>query len=159
MEHVEGKAEKVSGCLFEPVGTESFNRDLLLLYRDKETVVLLNRFPYTNGHILIAPIRHIDCITALNEFEMAALMGMLAAATQILRELLQPNGFNVGCNIGKVAGAGIAGHLHFHIVPRWEDDHNFMTVLAEVRSIPEHLLSTYDKLLPSFQKLLKTRSN
>ena len=154
MEHVEGKAEKVSGCLFEPPGTSSFDKDLLLLYRDRAIVVLLNRFPYTNGHLLIAPIRHIGCITALTHQEQKELMGMVTRATSVLRKQLQPDGFNVGCNLGKVAGAGIADHLHFHIVPRWEDDHNFMTVLAEVRTIPEHIRITFDKLLPPFQELL-----
>jgi len=159
MEHVLGEAEKVSGCLFEPAGTASFDKDLLLLYRDKKTVVLLNRFPYTNGHLLIAPIRHIACITALKDSEQSALMKMLADATQIVRNLLHPDGLNVGCNLGEVAGAGIADHLHFHIVPRWEGDHNFMTVLAEVRSIPEHLLTTFDKLLQSFQELLSENNS
>jgi len=159
MEHVEGKAEKITGCLFEPAGTAPFDKNVLLLYRDTESVVLLNRFPYANGHLLVAPITHIDCITALKHSEQIALMGMVSKATQILRDQLHPDGFNIGCNIGHVAGAGIADHLHFHIVPRWEDDHNFMTVLAEVRSIPEHLLSTFDKLLPSFQKLLKNSNS
>jgi ATP adenylyltransferase len=158
MEHVEGKAAKVSGCLFEPAGVNSFDKDGLLLLRDKHNVVLLNRFPYTNGHLLIAPIRHIACITALDDNEQAALMAMVSRATQILRDQLQPDGFNVGCNLGKVAGAGIADHLHFHIVPRWEDDHNFMTVLADVRSVPEHLLTTFDRLLPSFQELLRIKT-
>ncbi len=155
MEHVEGKAAKVSGCLFEPAGTTPFDKNLLLLYRDRKSVVLLNRFPYTNGHILIAPTRHIACITVLDSHEQKSLMRMVSEAAQILRDKLRPDGLNVGCNLGKVAGAGIADHLHFHIVPRWEDDHNFMTVLAEVRTIPEHLLSTFDKLLPPFQELLK----
>jgi len=154
MEHVTGKAEKVSGCLFEPPGTSSFDKDLLLLYRDHANIVLLNRFPYTNGHLLIAPIRHIGCITALTGPEQKKIMQMVTNATRILRKQLQPDGFNVGCNLGKVAGAGIADHLHFHIVPRWKDDHNFMTVLAEVRTIPEHILTTFDKLLPPFQELL-----
>lgn len=158
MEHVQGTAAKVSGCLFEPKGTATFDKDALLLYRDTQIVVLLNRFPYSNGHLLIAPTRHIGCITALNPEEQAAVMGMLTKASQILRDHLQPDGLNVGCNLGKVAGAGIAEHLHFHIVPRWEDDHNFMTVLGDVRSIPEHLLTTFDKLLPPFQELL-THSN
>ncbi len=154
MEHVQGKAAKVSGCLFEPPGTNPFDRDLLLLYRDKENVVLLNRFPYANGHLLIAPIRHIACISSLKTSEQNSLMNMITEATQILRKHLQPDGLNVGCNLGSVAGAGIADHLHFHIVPRWEGDHNFMTVLAEVRSIPEHLHTTFDRLLPPFQELL-----
>jgi ATP adenylyltransferase len=159
MEHVEGKAAKVSGCLFEPAGTSSFDKDALLLFRDKQNVVLLNRFPYTNGHLLVAPIRHIACITALDNNEQAALMSMVSKATQILRDHLQPDGLNVGCNLGRVAGAGIADHLHFHIVPRWEGDHNFMTVLADVRSVPEHLLITFDKLLPYFQKLFHDKNN
>ncbi len=154
MEHVLGKAAKISGCLFEPPGKASFDKDALLLYRDTQNVVLLNRFPYTNGHLLIAPIDHIACITELDPLGQAALMDMISKATQILRDNLKPDGLNVGCNLGKVAGAGIADHLHFHIVPRWEDDHNFMTVLADIRSIPEHLLTTFDKLLPSFQQLL-----
>jgi ATP adenylyltransferase len=159
MEYVEGKAAKVSGCLFEPAGTGSFDKDALLLLRDQQTVVLLNRFPYSNGHLLIAPIRHIACITALSPTEQAAFMDMVSKATQILRDLLQPDGLNVGCNLGHVAGAGIADHLHFHIVPRWEGDHNFMTVLADVRSVPEHILTTYNKLLPPFQELLGNKDN
>lgn len=154
MEHVEGSAAKISGCLFEPPGTASCHREKLLLFRNDHIVVLLNRFPYTNGHLLIAPIRHIECVTKLTSEEQNHLMAMTSKATHILRETLKPDGFNVGCNLGEVAGAGIADHLHFHIVPRWEHDHNFMTVLADIRSIPEHLLATYDKLLPSFQELL-----
>ncbi len=154
MEHVLGKAAKVPGCLFEPPGTDSFDKETLLLYRDAQSIVLLNRFPYSNGHLPIAPIDHIACITELSPSGQTALMEMISKATQILRDHLQPDGLNVGCNIGKVAGAGIADHLHFHIVPRWEDDHNFMTVLADIRSIPEHLLTTFDKLLPPFQELL-----
>ncbi len=159
MEHVLGKADKVSGCLFEPPGTNSFDKDSLLLYRDDKSVVLLNRFPYANGHLLIAPIDHIACITELSNKGLGALMETIAKSTQILRDHLNPDGLNVGCNLGKVAGAGIADHLHFHIVPRWEDDHNFMTVIADIRSIPEHLSLTFDKLLPPFQELLASRKN
>ncbi|MBU0944647.1 MAG: HIT domain-containing protein [Proteobacteria bacterium] len=154
MEHVLGKAAKVTGCLFEPPGSQPFARETLLLYRDTQTVVLLNRFPYTNGHLLVAPLRHLACISDMDQEEGAAVMQMLAAATRIVRECLRPDGLNVGCNLGEAAGAGIADHLHFHIVPRWEGDHNFMTVLAEIRSVPEHLLTTYDRLLPAFQELL-----
>jgi len=159
MEHVLGNTEKISGCLFEPPGTSSSDRKSMLLYRDTQTVVLLNRFPYSNGHILIAPIEHIACITELSHSGQAALMDIIAKSTQILRDHLNPDGLNVGCNLGKVAGAGIADHLHFHIVPRWEDAHNFMTVIADIRSIPEHLSATFDKLLPSFQKLLVNQTD
>lgn len=154
MEHVQGTAAKVSGCLFEPPGNCSFDKSHLLLYRDSKIVVLLNRFPYTNGHLLVAPVRHIPSLSDLLEDESAALMNILSTATKIVKNQLHPDGFNVGCNLGKTAGAGIADHLHFHIVPRWEGDHNFMAVLSEVRSIPEHLLNTYDRLLPPFQELL-----
>ena len=153
MEHVEGKAPKVSGCLFEPAGTCSFDKESLLLYRDRQTLVLLNRFPYTNGHLLVAPVRHLACLTDLDSEEQAALMAMVTNCARIVRETLQPDGLNVGCNLGEVAGAGIADHLHFHIVPRWQNDHNFMAVLADVRSIPEHLLTTFDRLLPHFKEL------
>ncbi len=154
MEHVEGKADKISGCLFEPPGSAPFDRKRLMLLRSSKTVVLLNRFPYTNGHLLVAPIEHVASITSMNQESLCALMEMVSAATRILQEQLRPDGFNIGCNLGEVAGAGIADHLHFHIVPRWDGDHNFMTVLAEVRSVPEHLLTTFDKLLPRFQALL-----
>ena len=157
MEHVEGKAPKVSGCLFEPPGNSSSDKELLMLYRDANSIILLNRFPYTNGHLLVAPIRHIACITELTASEQTSLMSSISDSTQIVRNCLHPDGLNVGCNLGSVAGAGIADHLHFHIVPRWEGDHNFMTVLADVRSIPEHLLTTFDKLLPPFQKLLRKK--
>lgn len=153
IEHVRGKATKVVGCLFEPAGKSRSSKDELLLFRNEEVVVLLNRFPYTNGHLLVAPARHIPCITALSTAENLALMAMIKDATTILKKHLNPNGFNIGCNIGSEAGAGIADHLHFHIVPRWHGDHNFMSVLADVRTIPEHIDRTFDKLLPDFLEL------
>jgi ATP adenylyltransferase len=118
----------------------------------------LNRFPYTNGHLLVAPLRHVPCITELTRQERGALLETVSDCTDILKKKLQPDGFNVGINIGSEAGAGIGDHLHFHIVPRWRGDHNFMAVLAEVRAIPEHILTTYDNLLPQFKQLYKTRS-
>lgn len=153
MKHVTGKEPLVDGCLFEPAGTCLQSKELLLLLRTPETVVLLNRFPYTNGHILVAPTRHLGCITDLDHSENTALFDMVQKSTAILKERLQPDGFNIGCNIGATAGAGIADHLHVHIVPRWNGDHNFMTVLDEVRTIPEHIENTFDSLAPSFKSL------
>jgi len=117
VEHVTGKTEKPEGCLFEPEGNAPASRRELLLYRDHHTLVLLNRFPYANGHLLVAPKQHVHCISELKEDELSALMGTIRAATVILRKHLMPHGFNIGCNIGSTAGAGIADHLHFHIVP------------------------------------------
>ncbi len=157
MKHVLGTAEQPAGCLFEPKGDASQDQDALLLYRSRRLVVLLNRFPYANGHLLVAPARHVADLDQLGKNERCALMGMLADCTTILRNRLQPDGFNVGLNIGRVAGAGIADHLHFHIVPRWQDDHNFMTVCAEIRTIPQHIQHTFELLAPDFRRLLDNK--
>lgn len=151
MEHVEAPTTDLQTCLFEPPGTHAHSKEDLLLYRDPDCLCLLNRFPYTNGHLLVAPTRHVACITEMTATEMGGLMELVRDATEILKKNLQPDGFNIGINIGSEAGAGVADHLHFHIVPRWRSDHNFMTVLAEVRAIPEHIDKTYDRLLPMFQ--------
>lgn len=159
MEHVLDTAPPRDTCLFEPPGDSSHTPEELLLYRDRRSLCLMNRFPYTNGHLLVAPVRHVACITDLSPEETASLMALVSAATGILREILRPDGFNLGCNIGSEAGAGVAGHLHYHIVPRWRDDHNFMTVVADVRAIPEHIDTTYEKLLPRFQAYYHARKN
>lgn len=159
MEHVLGKTARPGTCLFEPPGTESFSKEDLLLYRTGDCVCLLNRFPYSNGHLLVAPARHVSCLTELNAMEMNTLMALVSTATTIIRRILQPDGFNIGLNIGSEAGAGIADHLHFHIVPRWRDDVNFMTVLADVRAIPEHIETTYNRFLPEFQAYYQSQNN
>lgn len=153
LEHILGLAPKVDGCLFEPPGDCSWDEKYLLLYRDATVIVLMNRFPYTNGHLLVAPARHIGSLLELTSDENLAIMAMLQSCVAILNRHLSPDGLNIGCNHGRTAGAGIADHLHFHIVPRWENDHNFMTVIAEIRLIPEHILATFQRLLPDFRKL------
>lgn len=153
MEHILGQAEKFPGCIFEAAPDQSHDQTHLLLRRDRLTVTLLNRFPYANGHLLVAPARHVADLADLSVEEAAALMEMVRTATAILSKHLHPDGFNIGLNLGAAAGAGIADHLHFHIIPRWQGDHNFMTPMAEVRTIPEHLESTFARLLPDFQKL------
>jgi ATP adenylyltransferase len=151
--HVCGETPTVQGCLFEPPGDESARLAELLLYRDRHNLVLLNRFPYSNGHLLVAPLRHVANLTDLSADEAGRLMTLVREATTILAGQLHPEGFNIGCNIGACAGAGIADHLHVHIVPRWSGDHNFLCVLAEVRTIPEHLETTFHRLLPDFLDL------
>lgn len=152
MEHVLGTAPKVEGCLFEPAGEKRFSKKELLLLRTAETVVLLNRFPYTNGHLLVAPAAHVGCISELTRKQNHALADMVQRSAAILKRVLQPDGINIGVNIGEAAGAGIADHLHYHLIPRWKDDHNFMAVIGEIRTIPEHINATFDKLLPEFTK-------
>jgi ATP adenylyltransferase len=154
MSYIQGKEPKEKGCIFEAGSGKSSDKKNLLLYRDALTVVLLNRFPYANGHLLIAPSRHFSDINEVQNDESTALFGIMKKSVDILRKHLNSDGFNIGLNLGKVAGAGQPDHLHFHVVPRWEGDHNFMTVLDEVRTIPEHIENTFDRLLPDFQKLL-----
>lgn len=158
LEHVLGNGRKAGGCLFEPPGRTFSDKSELLLYRDAEVVVLLNRFPYANGHLLVAPLRHVGCITLLTPPENQAVMAMVQKSTAILDRQLKPDGFNIGCNIGASAGAGIADHLHFHIVPRWQGDHNFIAVLAELRTIPEHIEATFARLAPDFLALFQEQS-
>lgn len=153
MEHVTGRATRPEGCLFEPPGAERSDKGHLLLRRGRLTVVLLNRFPYSNGHLLVAPRRHVAELGALQPEEHGALMALLGHSCDILRRRLGAEGINIGLNLGACAGAGIADHLHFHVVPRWPGDHNFMTVLASVRTIPQHIEQSFDLLLPDFQDL------
>lgn len=145
------------GCIFEAGPDKKHEKESLLLYRDASVVVLLNRYPYANGHLLLAPCRHVGDIEELLPEEEVALFAMIRDSVAIMRKHEKPDGFNIGLNLGTVAGAGYADHLHFHVVPRWEGDHNFMTVLAEVRTIPEHIDRTFNRLLPDFQELFENR--
>jgi ATP adenylyltransferase len=113
---------------------------------------MMNKFPYNNGHLLVAPWRHVSRLDDLTAEEMLDLMQWLQRSTHILEKVMHADGFNVGLNLGREAGAGFEEHLHFHIVPRWRGDTNFLAVLGEVRSIPEHIKQTYSKLLPHFKK-------
>lgn len=155
MDHVLGNGPRPTGCIFEPPGETSFDKANLLLLRNDVVVVLLNRFPYANGHLLVAPRRHVADLTDLTSEENVHLMTMLAQSCTIIRRHLHPDGINIGINLGTVAGAGIADHLHIHLVPRWQDDHNFMTICADIRTIPQHIERTFDLLLDDFQTLLK----
>ncbi|MEW6595253.1 MAG: HIT domain-containing protein [Thermodesulfobacteriota bacterium] len=153
MEYIEGKNGKEGGCIFCAAPGQSHAKADLLLYRDATASVFMNRYPYANGHLLVAPARHAADLTDLTPEEDGACLRLLTASVTILRRHLAPDGFNLGLNLGAVAGAGIAAHLHWHLVPRWEGDHNFMAVLAGVRTIPEHIEATFDRLLPDFQAL------
>ena len=117
--------------------------DNLVLWRSEMSLVCLNRFPYTNGHLLIAPSAHKADLSELSEAEMLDLMRMLTKAQQALSRACKPEGFNVGMNLGRCAGAGLPGHLHFHIVPRWQGDTNFMAITGGTRVIPQDLGETY----------------
>jgi ATP adenylyltransferase len=142
--------EELPGCIFCPGDDRSRDASRLILHVDNDVVVLMNRYPYVNGHILVAPRRHEPDLGALRDSELLALLSMVRYVTEILRAEVNPEGFNIGMNLGRVAGAGITDHAHFHVVPRWNGDTNFMTVVGEVRVIPEHIEETYRRLLPYF---------
>lgn len=151
IEYIKGEKEK--GCVFcKAISTN----DDITLYKGNTTMVVMNKYPYINGHLLVAPIRHLSSLDELKSQEMHDLLSTVNAAIKIEKEIMNPDGFNVGLNIGKIAGAGIEEHLHFHIVPRWLGDTNAFNVFAEVRVIPEHLKATYDSLKPLFSKLGQT---
>lgn len=154
MPYILGHGKKAAGCIFDAAKQQSYSREELILYRNNLSVVLLNRYPYANGHLLVAPCRHLADLADLNTGEAEQLMTMIRKSTAILKKNLHPDGFNIGLNLGKTAGAGLADHLHFHIIPRWEDDHNFMSTVAEIRVIPEHIERTFDRLLDDFQALI-----
>ena len=114
---------------------------------------MLNAFPYTNGHLLIAPYRQIADLEALTDDEMLEIQQLLAMSIRWIKSAYKPDGFNVGLNLGKAAGAGIPVHLHWHVVPRWNGDANFMTAVGEVRVLPESLDKSYDRLTAALQSL------
>jgi len=128
--------------------TREKNQDIknYVFLRGSSCFVILNTFPYNNGHLMVAPYRHVGEIENLREEEMKELMNLSARAIKILKKALKPDGFNVGFNLGKVSGAGLASHLHLHIVPRWQGDTNFMPVLGDTKVISQFLKDTYRKL-------------
>ena len=145
--------EKEGGCIFCPGDNRDQDEDRLILHANSRTIVLMNRFPYINGHLLVAPVRHIPGLEGLSDQETLDLILMVRNSIDIIKREMNPEGFNVGLNLGRVAGAGVEEHLHFHIVPRWNGDTNYMTVFGEVRVIPEHIKETYRKLRPYFEDL------
>ena len=138
---------KPGGCIFCQDGSD---RDWLILWRTPLVRVMLNRYPYTNGHLMVAPHRHTADLDSLTDGEMLELFRTTALCREVLTRASSPDGFNIGINLGKAAGAGIEDHLHLHVVPRWNGDNNFMSVVGDVRVLPEALLATYDRLLPFF---------
>ena len=118
----------------------------MVIHRGVTTLVLLNRFPYSSGHLMVAPIRHVGDLRELSAQEAAEIHTLSARALEVLGDVYQPDGFNIGWNLGRSAGAGIADHVHEHVVPRWQGDTNFMPVLADVRVVPEHLRATHTRL-------------
>ncbi len=142
---------KGEGCLFCEIQKERDDARVGILERGAHWFVILNMFPYTNGHVMIVAARHIERFEELSADEGRELVGLIARCERAIREAYRPDGMNVGVNIGPGAGAGIAGHLHVHLCPRWIGDTNFMTALAETRVVSEALEESYRRLAPHFE--------
>ena len=141
---------KGKGCLFCEIQKEPADESVGILKRGKHWFVILNMFPYTSGHLMIVAARHIDGVGAMSGEEGEELISLLRLSERALTEAYKPEGLNIGANLGACAGAGIVGHLHFHLCPRWTGDTNFMTSISETRVISEDLDDSYKKLLPHF---------
>jgi ATP adenylyltransferase len=128
-----------------------------VLWTTDQSIVMLNLFPYTNGHLLIAPKRHVGEIDTLTNEESRDLMQQTIEAIALLKRAISPQGFNVGMNLGRCAGAGVPGHLHQHVVPRWAGDTNFMTVVAEVRVVPQAMSQLWEELMKVKHEILSTK--
>lgn len=143
--------DKTADCVF--CDAASVSRDGLVLVRGTLSYVILNLYPYNNGHLMVVPRRHVAGLAALERDELAEMMAFVQDAEAALTEAYQPHGINVGVNLGRAAGAGIVHHVHIHLVPRWNGDTNFMSVVGEVRVLPEDLETTAGRLRPIFERL------
>ncbi len=143
-EYVTGK--KLEGCIFCEMAAASNDRENLIVHRGELAYIVLNKYPYNNGHFMTAPYRHVATLEEITADEVAEIMALTALGMRALRETVHPDGFNVGANIGEAAGAGVKDHFHLHVVPRWNGDNNFMAVLGDVKLIPQMLAETREQL-------------
>lgn len=141
------KTDFETGCLFCSKARQGNDRENLILYRGQRTFIILNLYPYNNGHLMVVPYEHTRNVDELDEATLAEMMSEAKRAVQALEKAMSPDGFNIGINIGKSAGAGVDNHVHMHVVPRWVGDSNFMPVVSETRLIPEDPQTTYERLL------------
>jgi ATP adenylyltransferase len=134
------------GCIFCEKAASSDDRGNYVVLRAERNFAILNLYPYTSGHLMIAPYEHIATLGGAPQETLEEMMRLTAQAERALREVYHPDGFNIGMNIGESAGAGVAGHIHMHVLPRWTGDGSFMTTVSETRVLPETLETTYDRL-------------
>jgi len=153
------KSDGATGCIFCIAATSGDTRQTLTIFRNDLALVMLNRYPYTNGHLMVAPVAHEARLFDSTDSSLRALIRLTAESQRILSDVYRPDGFNVGMNFGQVAGAGVADHYHMHVVPRWGGDTNFMTVTSRTRLVPEELDVTYDRLEPLFRDIPKELFN
>ena len=147
-----GGGTETAACVF-CAALDTDDASPLILYRGKTAFVILNLFPYNNAHLMIVPNRHVATLAAATAEELQELMALARTAEMAITEVYAPHGMNFGINLGKPAGAGVPGHLHMHVVPRWNGDTNFMTVIGQTRVLPEELPQTAERLRPAFERL------
>jgi ATP adenylyltransferase len=147
-------SEKAPGCIFCDALRGNDDDETLVVHRGERVFSLLNRYPYANGHVMVAPVAHQARLFESDAATLAEVIGEIARAQEALSRLYHPAGFNVGANFGRAGGAGIADHYHFHVVPRWEGDTNFMTVTGDTRVVPEELPQTRRAVAAAFEDLL-----
>ena len=147
------EARNKDGCVFCEPDRPRSDRDRLILFRGPHVFVLLNRYPYSPGHLMVAPLAHEGRLDTLEPEVQTELMARIVDCARILQATYECHGLNIGANLGMAAGAGFADHLHFHLVPRWEGDTNFMATVGSVRVIPDQLEQMYDRLAPLFKEL------
>ena len=147
------KSEKEKGCIFCDKPAEGDDHSMLILYRGENSFVIMNLYPYNNGHLMIAPYQHTNSTHELNSSSRSEIMELADQIMTIQKNIMNADGFNYGANIGYSGGAGIADHIHFHIVPRWTGDTNFMPVLGHTKVQMQGLQETYNDLRPHFDKL------
>lgn len=152
MEYI-GSGNSDGECIFCKYPKEDNDAENLILFRGEKAFVMLNRYPYSTGHLLVIPYTHTSDITSLTSLECAEISTLTQRCVGVVQDAMHPDGFNLGMNLGKTAGAGIDAHLHLHIVPRWSGDINFMSVTAETKVLPEALSSTRIKLLEAWRNL------
>ena len=151
MDYILDSKEPAKGCIFCDLPDQQNDKKNYIIHRSDLSFVMLNKFPYNNGHIMVIPYKHEADYTALDQEIIADAQQLIQKSLIALKNSMDPHGFNIGLNLGRTAGAGIDAHLHYHIVPRWEGDSNFVSVIGQTRVIPEDLETTYEKLAPHFQ--------
>ena len=150
MEYIENH-NKEEGCVFCNAQAREDGAENLIAFRGEHAYVILNRYPYTSGHLMVIPFEHVPNLEELDAPTRAEMIELTNRCTTVLKGIYRPQGFNVGMNIGEAAGAGIAGHVHIHIVPRWKGDTNFMSSVGETRVLPEALEVTFERIKKGFQ--------
>ncbi|MEM4699554.1 MAG: HIT domain-containing protein [Candidatus Nezhaarchaeales archaeon] len=156
MEYISSVASQQGGCFLCSRPSEGRDEEGLILYRGRACFIILNAYPYNTGHLLVAPYAHKASLVDLSDEELLDLMKCTSLGLRVLSDALKPDGFNVGLNLGRCAGAGLEGHVHVHVVPRWVGDTNFMPVVAGTKVLPELLSSTYSKLREALLRLTRS---